>query len=176
MGAAPGNRRTAATHEAIWKYEFGYNKRVKMNILLTTYECMRRNVKELVDIKWQVLAIDENSDSQLYEHTAAEQCQGVAFISDAISDTREGGLGLSDDDYISNERLCQFVALRKGNNTSQVQPLSNSHLASLQLVKPTLPFKVPVMNCGKMVLLDKLLTYPQQEVIACSSSVKWSGC
>ena len=43
-----------------------------MNVLLTTYEITLRDSKELSDVKWQVLAVDEahrlkNSESQLYE-------------------------------------------------------------------------------------------------------------
>jgi chromodomain-helicase-DNA-binding protein 1 len=43
-----------------------------MNVLLTTYELTLRDSKELGDIKWQALAVDEahrlkNSESQLYE-------------------------------------------------------------------------------------------------------------
>ncbi|OBZ68259.1 Chromodomain helicase hrp3 [Grifola frondosa] len=49
---------------------------VLMNVLLTTYEITLRDVKELEDIKWQVLAVDEahrlkNSESQLYEALSA---------------------------------------------------------------------------------------------------------
>ncbi|KAL4074153.1 SNF2 family N-terminal domain-containing protein [Scleroderma citrinum] len=64
---------TAAAREVIRTYEFGSsNKRLKMNVLLTTYELTLRDAKELADIKWQVLAVDEahrlkNSESQLYE-------------------------------------------------------------------------------------------------------------
>ncbi|KAG9316405.1 hypothetical protein JVU11DRAFT_2439 [Chiua virens] len=64
---------TAAAREVIRTYEFGStNKRLKMNVLLTTYELTLRDAKELGDIKWQVLAVDEahrlkNSESQLYE-------------------------------------------------------------------------------------------------------------
>jgi chromodomain-helicase-DNA-binding protein 1 len=50
---------TAAAREVIRKYEFGSNKRVKMNVLLTTYELTLRDSKELADIKWQALAVDE---------------------------------------------------------------------------------------------------------------------
>ncbi|KAF8628912.1 hypothetical protein AX15_003691 [Amanita polypyramis BW_CC] len=64
---------TAASREVIRNYEFGpSNKRLKMNVLLTTYELTLRDCKELADIKWQALAVDEahrlkNSESQLYE-------------------------------------------------------------------------------------------------------------
>ncbi|KAI0695471.1 SNF2 family N-terminal domain-containing protein [Cytidiella melzeri] len=64
---------TAAARDVIRTYEFGpSNKKLKMNVLLTTYEITLRDVKELGDIKWQVLAVDEahrlkNSESQLYE-------------------------------------------------------------------------------------------------------------
>lgn len=84
---------TALSRDVIRKYEFGAsNKKLKMNALLTTYEITLRDSKELGDIKWQVLAVDEvrrallsqrihlagadsrtqahrlkNSESQLYE-------------------------------------------------------------------------------------------------------------
>ncbi|KAJ3508067.1 hypothetical protein NMY22_g16731 [Coprinellus aureogranulatus] len=64
---------TAASREVIRQYEFGpTNKRLKLNVLLTTYELVLRDAKELCDIKWQALAVDEahrlkNSESQLYE-------------------------------------------------------------------------------------------------------------
>ncbi|KAF5316952.1 hypothetical protein D9611_003871 [Ephemerocybe angulata] len=64
---------TAASREVIRKYEFGQtNKKLKMNVLLTTYELVLRDAKDLCDIKWQALAVDEahrlkNSESQLYE-------------------------------------------------------------------------------------------------------------
>ncbi|KAF7376349.1 Chromodomain helicase hrp3 [Mycena sanguinolenta] len=64
---------TAHAREVIRKYEFGpSNKKLRMNVLLTTYELTLRDAKELGDIKWQALAVDEahrlkNSESQLYE-------------------------------------------------------------------------------------------------------------
>ncbi|KAJ8077253.1 ATP-dependent DNA helicase Hrp3 [Marasmius tenuissimus] len=64
---------TAGAREVIRRYEFGEsNKKIKMNVLLTTYELVLRDAKELCDIKWQALAVDEahrlkNSESQLYE-------------------------------------------------------------------------------------------------------------
>lgn len=64
---------TAAAREVIRTHEFGpSNKKLKMNVLLTTYELTLRDSKELGDIKWQALAVDEahrlkNSESQLYE-------------------------------------------------------------------------------------------------------------
>uniref|UniRef100_A0A8H8CP59 Transcription regulator n=1 Tax=Psilocybe cubensis TaxID=181762 RepID=A0A8H8CP59_PSICU len=63
----------APAREVIRNYEFGpSNKKIKMNVLLTTYELTLRDCKELGDIKWQALAVDEahrlkNSESQLYE-------------------------------------------------------------------------------------------------------------
>ncbi|KAF8973120.1 transcription regulator [Flammula alnicola] len=64
---------TAPAREVIRQYEFGAsNKKLKMNVLLTTYELTLRDAKDLADIKWQALAVDEahrlkNSESQLYE-------------------------------------------------------------------------------------------------------------
>ncbi|TFK44392.1 SNF2 family N-terminal domain-containing protein [Crucibulum laeve] len=64
---------TAASREVIRMHEFGpSNKKLKMNVLLTTYELTLRDSKELGEIKWQALAVDEahrlkNSESQLYE-------------------------------------------------------------------------------------------------------------
>ncbi|KII92764.1 hypothetical protein PLICRDRAFT_51119 [Plicaturopsis crispa FD-325 SS-3] len=68
---------TASAREVIRTYEFGpSNKKLKMNVLLTTYELTLRDAKELGDIKWQALAVDEahrlkNSESQLYEALTA---------------------------------------------------------------------------------------------------------
>ena len=51
---------TAAARDVIRKYEFGpANKKLKMNVLLTTYEITLRDVKELGEIKWQMLMVDE---------------------------------------------------------------------------------------------------------------------
>ena len=51
---------TAIAREVIRKYEFGASsKKLKMNVLLTTYEITLRDSKELGDIKWQMLAVDE---------------------------------------------------------------------------------------------------------------------
>jgi chromodomain-helicase-DNA-binding protein 1 len=64
---------TAASREVIRTYEFGSSpKKLKMNVLLTTYELVLRDSKELGEIRWQALAVDEahrlkNSESQLYE-------------------------------------------------------------------------------------------------------------
>ena len=42
------------------EYEFGPSvKKLKMNVLLTTYEITLRDVKELGEIKWQMLMVDE---------------------------------------------------------------------------------------------------------------------
>ena len=51
---------TASAREVIRRYEFGpSSKKLKLNVLLTTYELTLRDAKELGDIKWQVLAVDE---------------------------------------------------------------------------------------------------------------------
>jgi chromodomain-helicase-DNA-binding protein 1 len=51
---------TASSREVIRSYEFGpTNKKLKLNVLLTTYELVLRDAKELCDIKWQALAVDE---------------------------------------------------------------------------------------------------------------------
>ena len=51
---------TAAAREVIRTYEFGQSpKKLKMNVLLTTYEITLRDVKELGEIKWQMLMVDE---------------------------------------------------------------------------------------------------------------------
>lgn len=68
-----GNSRS---REVIRNYEIyaepGKSKKVKMNVLLTTYELILRDAAMLADIKWQALAVDEahrlkNAESQLYE-------------------------------------------------------------------------------------------------------------
>jgi chromodomain-helicase-DNA-binding protein 1 len=52
----------AASREMIRQYEFGpSNKKLKMNVLLTTYELTLRDAAELGQIKWQYLAVDEVS-------------------------------------------------------------------------------------------------------------------
>ncbi|KIY74427.1 transcription regulator [Cylindrobasidium torrendii FP15055 ss-10] len=59
--------------EVIRKYEWGTSpKKLKMNVLLTTYELVLKDVKPLGEVKWQALVVDEahrlkNSQSQLYE-------------------------------------------------------------------------------------------------------------
>ncbi|KNZ72917.1 Chromodomain helicase hrp3 [Termitomyces sp. J132] len=64
---------TAPAREVIRRSEFGPStKKLKMNVLLTTYELVLRDSKELGEIKWQALAVDEahrlkNAESQLYE-------------------------------------------------------------------------------------------------------------
>ena len=51
---------TAAAREIIRLYEFvPSNKKLKMNVLLTTCELTLRDAKELGDLKWQALAVDE---------------------------------------------------------------------------------------------------------------------
>lgn len=56
-----------------------------MNVLLTTYELVLRDSKELGDIKWTALAVDEahrlkNSESQLYEALRGFSAQSKLLI------------------------------------------------------------------------------------------------
>ncbi|KAH6913789.1 SNF2 family N-terminal domain-containing protein [Coprinopsis sp. MPI-PUGE-AT-0042] len=77
---------TAASREVIRTYEFGSSpKKTKMNVLLTTYELTLRDAKELGEIKWQALAVDEahrlkNSESQLYEALRSFSAQSKLLI------------------------------------------------------------------------------------------------
>jgi len=51
---------TAAAREVIRSYEFGpSNKKLRLNVLLTTYELTLRDAQQLGEIKWQALAVDE---------------------------------------------------------------------------------------------------------------------
>ncbi|KAJ7068230.1 chromodomain-helicase-DNA-binding protein 2-like protein [Mycena amicta] len=64
---------TSHARAVIREFEFGKApKKLKLDVLLTTYELVLRDAKELCEIKWQALAVDEahrlkSSESQLYE-------------------------------------------------------------------------------------------------------------
>lgn len=76
----------ANAREVIRGSEFGpNNKKLRMNVLLTTYELTLKDSKQLGDIKWQMLAVDEahrlkNSESQLYEALMAFSSQSKLLI------------------------------------------------------------------------------------------------
>ena len=63
----------AQARENIRKFEFGeVPRKIKLNVLLTTYELVLRDAPEFAPIKWRALVVDEahrlkNSESQLYE-------------------------------------------------------------------------------------------------------------
>jgi chromodomain-helicase-DNA-binding protein 1 len=63
----------AKARETIRQQEFGeVPKKVKLNVLLTTYELVLRDAADFLPIKWKALVVDEahrlkNSESQLYE-------------------------------------------------------------------------------------------------------------
>ena len=72
----------SASRAMIREYEFGPPRKMRLNVLLTTYEFILKDRSELGGIRWQFLAVDEahrlkNAESQLYEalmsfHTAGK--------------------------------------------------------------------------------------------------------
>lgn len=54
------------SRQTIREYEFGPPKKMKFNILLTTYEIILKDRADLAHIKWQYLAVDEVSN--LHSH------------------------------------------------------------------------------------------------------------
>lgn len=50
---------SAKSREVIRQYEFGPAKKLKFNVLLTTYEFILKDKLDLGSIKWQALEVDE---------------------------------------------------------------------------------------------------------------------
>jgi chromodomain-helicase-DNA-binding protein 1 len=49
----------AESREVIRTFEFGHQKKLKFNVLLTTYEFILKDRPELQSIKWQAMEVDE---------------------------------------------------------------------------------------------------------------------
>mgnify|MGYP002757458790 FL=1 len=47
------------SREMIREYEFGPPRKMRLNVLVTTYEFILKDRAELSHIKWQFLAVDE---------------------------------------------------------------------------------------------------------------------
>lgn len=73
------------SREVIREYEFGPPRKMRLNVLLTTYEFILKDRAELGAIKWQFLAVDEahrlkNAESQLYEALNSFSCADKLLI------------------------------------------------------------------------------------------------
>lgn len=73
------------SREMIREYEFGPPRKMRLNVLVTTYEFILKDRAELSHIKWQFLAVDEahrlkNAESLLYEALSSFHCAGKLLI------------------------------------------------------------------------------------------------
>ncbi|WFD36563.1 DNA helicase [Malassezia cuniculi] len=75
----------SASRDVIREYEFGPIRKMRLNVLLTTYEFILKDRSELGSIRWQFLAVDEaqrlkNAESQLYEALMSFHVGGKLLI------------------------------------------------------------------------------------------------